>query len=504
MESLPGVEAFAALFDRATGDRLDAAERFVRSLPHLFTGELVGCDLAYRAPRQILVVLLRFSAARFDAAARSRLDFWCGRAGVRCAALEKLPASQRTAFFSNLKKCDATKLGLTPDRLLEESASFFTEAGASPHRKCPEAGPVLLMDVGGPNWAGVRFDPATLSLFVPGQLAPPQGDQLALALRFPALPRPLEVKGRVIDVHSPGDPARGTAPTGFTLELEEPSQALLEALTSSRTRSASPGAEQRAHQRFAVKAPVLVMPAPDPGTPAPALPPAPDLLEPPAPFPTARIEYATDQELAADFVENLSQGGAFVRTSRPSAVGTHLVLSMRLPSGEEMSGRAVVVTMNENGMGVKFDLPPEGEQQLAAAIARISARPRRALVVDDDELVRRMLKDALEQRGFEVMTAPDGEAGLAMLMDELLALDLLVTDVRMPNMDGQAFLRTIRRSGGESELAIVVVTGLVEPGLEKRLEHDGADAVLDKELGPELIAQAADAVLERKRLERGT
>jgi hypothetical protein len=49
----------------------------------------------------------------------------------------------------------------------------------------------------------------------------------------------------------------------------------------------------------------------------------------------------------------------------------------------------------------------------------------------------------------------------------------------------------------------VAVTGDHEGGAEKRLERDGADAVLDKALGAELIAQAADAVLERKRMARG-
>jgi CheY-like chemotaxis protein len=172
---------------------------------------------------------------------------------------------------------------------------------------------------------------------------------------------------------------------------------------------------------------------------------------------------------------------------------------MRLPGGEELSAPAVVMCVNDKGMGVKFELSAEGEQRLGAAIARISARPRRALVVDDERLVRTMLEEALRARGFEVLTAEDGVAGLSILADELLALDLLVTDVKMPRMDGETFIRTIRKAGGECDLAIVVVAGSLENGLEKRLEREGADAVLDKALGPELIAQAADAVLERKR-----
>ena len=261
----------------------------------------------------------------------------------------------------------------------------------------------------------------------------------------------------------------------------------------------------RAHPRYEVNAPVVVTApdAPAAAGEAPAVEAAAPLpLDPDAGVPTATIEYASDQELAADYVENLSQGGAFVRTSHPSPVGTHLRLSMRLPSGEELSAPAVVAMTNEKGMGVKFELGEEAEQRLAAAIGRISARARRALVVDDDAVVRRMLQEALQQRGFEVLTADDGKTGLSMLSDELLALDLLVTDVRMPQMDGEAFIRTIRRAGGECDLAIVAMTGALEAGVEKRLEREGADAVLDKALGPELIAQAADAVLERKRLAR--
>ena len=64
-------------------------------------------------------------------------------------------------------------------------------------------------------------------------------------------------------------------------------------------------------------------------------------------------------------------------------------------------------------MGVRFTLDAENDAVLSAAIAQISARPRRALVVDDDALLRRMLADALAQRGFEVLTAATATRGSA-------------------------------------------------------------------------------------------
>jgi uncharacterized protein (TIGR02266 family) len=228
--------------------------------------------------------------------------------------------------------------------------------------------------------------------------------------------------------------------------------------------------------------------APEPAARAPSTAPA-----------RALIEYASHEELADDFVENLSQGGAFVRTHSPAPIGTALELELKLPNGAVLRTRAVVAFQGENGMGVRFQLDAEAEDVLSNAIALLSARPRRALLVDDDELVCRVLADALRDRGFEVLTALNASEGVSTLMEEILALDLLVTDVRMPGMDGEQFVRLIRKAGGEVDLAIVCVTGSLEDGLEARLQSAGADAVLDKALGADVIAQSADAVLERKR-----
>jgi len=507
MEPLPGITARAAVFDRARGARLDAAERFAVDLPWLFPEVLVGCDVAWQAQSGIVVLVMRFAERHFGPDARSRLDFWLARAGVRSADLGAVSAAKRATFFANLDKCEVKRMGLAPDQLRAGVRELFTASGAPADRQQPPVtGPVLAMDVGGPGWEGVLYLAEEQLLFIPGLLAPPKGDELILSLRVSGQDLPLEARARVEWVRG-SQPVAGPHP-GFALELLDPHPEILSALEAHPPPPAPPAASAlRAHPRYEVNAPVMVAasaapPSAGDAPPVEAAAPLPLDSDAPADVPTAIIEYASDQELAADYVENLSQGGAFVRTSHPSPAGTCIRLSMRLPGGEELSAPAVVIMTNEKGMGVKFELGEVAEQQLAAAIGRISARARRALVVDDDAMVRRMLQEALQQRGFEVLTADDGKTGLSMLSDELLALDLLVTDIRMPEMDGETLIRTIRRAGGECDLAIVAMTGALEAGVEKRLEREGADAVLDKALGPELIAQAADAVLERKRLAR--
>ncbi|BDG03336.1 response regulator [Anaeromyxobacter oryzae] len=471
---------YTNVFVRVDEERLAAVERLVLAFPLLLDGALHRCDLAFRPETRFLAVGVHLRATALSPQARDRLSFWTARAGGRATPVARLSGPDLAQLRAHLAACEVVRLGVLPPALAHAAASFFTEAGAPRERRRAAVEPVLAMDVGGPGWEGVRYDPEEGLLFVAAPIAPPSGDDVALAFRIPGAPQPIEARGRVVQVVTPTTAGPGHA-AGYGLRLEAPPAALVSALEA--RPAASPGAEIRAAPRFPVSAPVKVI-----------------ARSPLATRAHAKIEYATDQELARDFVENLSQGGAFVRTSHPPPVGSPVSLELRLPNGAELCASAQVAFVNGGGMGVRFQLAPDAEAVLAAAIAHISARPRRALLVDDDALVRRMLADALAARGFEVLTAADAQDGLRTLSAELLALDLLVTDVRMPGMDGEALVRMIRTAGGETELAIVVVTGSLDPGTESRLEAAGADAVLDKALGPELVAQAADAVLERKRM----
>lgn len=119
----------------------------------------------------------------------------------------------------------------------------------------------------------------------------------------------------------------------------------------------------------------------------------------------------------------------------------------------------------------------------------------RAIVVDDDILVRLMLAEALEQRGFEVLTAPNGMVGLQLLSETILTIDVLVTDAIMPGIDGAELVSTIRTAGGESELRVVAVTASEDPFRRTLLLEAGVDLVLSKSLGPAAIALAVEAMV---------
>ena len=120
------------------------------------------------------------------------------------------------------------------------------------------------------------------------------------------------------------------------------------------------------------------------------------------------------------------------------------------------------------------------------------AQPK-ILLVDDNRdglLVRRLL---LEEMGLEVQSASNGEEGLELY--NRCAFEVIVTDYRMPLMDGVELIRRIRLQ--DPEARIVLVSGLVEP-LGLTAENTGADAVIAKSSSePIYLARSVKRLLNR-------
>ncbi len=128
--------------------------------------------------------------------------------------------------------------------------------------------------------------------------------------------------------------------------------------------------------------------------------------------------------------------------------------------------------------------------------ATTSRRPR-ALLLDDDPTVLRLLGNALEARGFDVRAAVDARSGIELLTDELLDLDVLVADADLPGRDALSLVHLVRRAGGERDLGIVILAGAPSPGLRARLLALGADAVVDRALGHDAAAKVVEGISGR-------
>jgi two-component system, NtrC family, response regulator AtoC len=124
----------------------------------------------------------------------------------------------------------------------------------------------------------------------------------------------------------------------------------------------------------------------------------------------------------------------------------------------------------------------------------------RVLVVDDEEGIRSFISEVLEGEGLRVTQAPDGEAAARLLDRE--SFHLMLTDLKMPRMDGMTLLRKARAEQPEMEVIVLTAHGTVESAVEAM--KLGAFDYLGKPLsGPDELRLIASRALERRRLREG-
>ncbi|GMU91922.1 MAG: sigma-54-dependent Fis family transcriptional regulator [Candidatus Hydrogenedentota bacterium] len=86
------------------------------------------------------------------------------------------------------------------------------------------------------------------------------------------------------------------------------------------------------------------------------------------------------------------------------------------------------------------------------------------LVVDDEPGMRQILEGAFRERGFDVLTATNGEKGIELVRRQ--AFDVVITDLKMPGRDGMDLLRAARASDFDSPVIIVTAYGTIETAVE--------------------------------------
>ena len=118
----------------------------------------------------------------------------------------------------------------------------------------------------------------------------------------------------------------------------------------------------------------------------------------------------------------------------------------------------------------------------------------RALIIEDDSELRRLLRMSLEAADIETRTAADGKRGLALMKDT--RFDFVVTDILMPTMDGLEVIQAVR--AGHKDVKIIAISGggRRQPGPQVlgMAGMLGADAILTKPFTRKELLAAVDAV----------
>jgi DNA-binding NtrC family response regulator len=124
---------------------------------------------------------------------------------------------------------------------------------------------------------------------------------------------------------------------------------------------------------------------------------------------------------------------------------------------------------------------------------------KRILVIDDEPNVRTVLTMLLEDDGYEVQTAENGDSGIAVL-ENGPAVDLVISDLKMPGRDGLAVLKRLREIGQETPLVMITAYGSIEKAVEAM--KCGAADFITKPFNKDVIRHVVHQILKSDDLRR--
>jgi two-component system NtrC family response regulator/two-component system response regulator HydG len=125
-------------------------------------------------------------------------------------------------------------------------------------------------------------------------------------------------------------------------------------------------------------------------------------------------------------------------------------------------------------------------------------RPNRVLIVDDEPNARVALRTLLADEAYELAEAGDGEEALALVSS--FAPDAVLTDIRMPKLDGITLVRKAREAGSDAVFVMMTAYATVETAVEAM--RAGAENFLTKPLNFNAVSVVLEKALDRRRLQR--
>jgi CheY-like chemotaxis protein len=125
-----------------------------------------------------------------------------------------------------------------------------------------------------------------------------------------------------------------------------------------------------------------------------------------------------------------------------------------------------------------------------------SGSPGTILLVEDDEQVRGFIRSVLRDKGYRVLEAADGRAGLEVAQSRGREIDLLLADMLLPELSGFDLAETLRRQF--PELKVLFITGYVEGEIVQRSITELGAFFLDKPFQPSVLVSKVKQALETR------
>ena len=188
-------------------------------------------------------------------------------------------------------------------------------------------------------------------------------------------------------------------------------------------------------------------------------------------------------------------------TTKPAGEGSGLGLSTAYGVAAQSDGTIVVESQVGRGSTVALYLPwaprlhAVGETDPTPTVA---FRRATVLVAEDREVVRNLVVSVLEREGLRVLAAADGEQALALAAAHDGAIDLLLTDVVMPGLDGDEVAERVHAE--RPDTAVLFMSGYTEREAIRRGAAEGDVAFIEKPFRPQELVEKIYAVLGGEQL----
>ncbi len=122
---------------------------------------------------------------------------------------------------------------------------------------------------------------------------------------------------------------------------------------------------------------------------------------------------------------------------------------------------------------------------------------KKILVIDDESYIRRVIELKLKNRGYQVMTAADGEEGLAIIEDQ--RPEVVITDIMMPKLDGKTLCEKTNHLKRERPFLTIVVTARINPEESVWIDQMQDTLFMEKPFSPNKIADAIEQYFENQK-----
>jgi DNA-binding response OmpR family regulator len=115
---------------------------------------------------------------------------------------------------------------------------------------------------------------------------------------------------------------------------------------------------------------------------------------------------------------------------------------------------------------------------------------KKVLVIDDEVHIRRVIEIKLKNRGYDVLSASNGEEGLNIIKDQ--KPDVVISDINMPNLDGKALCQKTDALKKETPFLTIIITCRISPDEENWIREMQDTRFMAKPFSPTKLVECVD------------